>query len=191
MIPRWVILTSALVALSTCAPTAWRAATTPPEMYFTGNWEYVHDQSTYLMWAAQVAEGNVLVYDLHTSEPHPPLLPPLPWLIVGLVTRFTHLPLLWAYHGLRLIAGFAYLLLAWLVVTEYFRATADGERDTALQEQHRRGRAEENVVHRSVGRPPVGRRSLRTTTTFGAAQDRALQNGIGGAGWRRMSLVVL
>lgn len=133
MTPRWVLITSVAVALSTCAPLAWRSVITPPDQHFVGNWEYVHDQTTYLMWAAQVARGQILVRDLHTSEPHPPLLPPLPWLLVGLAARAV--PLLWAYHGLRVLSGVAYLLLVWGVVQEYFGQSSGvpGQPNTAPQ----------------------------------------------------------
>ena len=125
MIPRWVIVLAVVVVGATCAPLAYRAATTPPDQYFTGNWEYVHDQSTYLMWAAQVRDGHLLVHDPHTSESHPPLLPSLPWLAVGLLARALHLPLLWAYHGLRVLLGLVYLLVAWGLVAEYLRGRAE------------------------------------------------------------------
>jgi len=125
MIPRWVIVVAVTVLGATCVPLAYRAATTPPDQYFTGNCEQVCDQSTNLMWARQVRDGHLLAHDLHTSEPHPPVLPSLPWLAVGLVARALHLPLLWAYHGVRVLFGLAYLLLAWGLVAEYLPGSAE------------------------------------------------------------------
>ncbi len=117
MVPRWVVVLSVGVVLSTCVPLAYHAANTPPDDFFVGNWAQVHDQSTYLMWARQVQHGRLLVYDLHTTEDHPPLLPSFPWLFIGLLGRF--MPLLWAYHGMRVLWGLTYLLVAWGLVRHF------------------------------------------------------------------------
>jgi hypothetical protein len=116
--PRWVLITTAVVVLAGCAPHLWLSATTPAHLHYVGSWEYVHDQNTYLMWARQVQDGRLLVYDLDTTEDHPPLLPSLPWLIVGLLGRV--MPLMWAYHGLRVVSGVACLLAAWGLIARYF-----------------------------------------------------------------------
>lgn len=118
MFPRWVLITIAVVTLVSCAPHLWLSATTPTNLHYVGTWEYVHDQNTYLMWARQVQDGQLLVHDLLTTEDHPPLLPSLPWLIVGLLARV--MPLMWAYHGLRVVSAVAFLLAAWGLIARYF-----------------------------------------------------------------------
>jgi hypothetical protein len=125
MPPRWVLVLSAVVTLSTCLPYAYHLLTTPPDAVFTGNCEQTADQNTYLMWARQVREGRLLVYDLHTSEDHQPIVPSLPWLALGLMGRVIPVPLPYLYHACRLVLGLAYLLLVYLVLSEFF----DSERE--------------------------------------------------------------
>lgn len=120
MPPRWVFVLSAVVMLSTCLPYAYHLLTTPPDAVFTGNCEQTADQNTYFMWARQVREGRLLVYDLHTSEDHEPILPSLPWLVLGLIGRVIPVPLPYLYHALRLALGFIYLLLVYLALSEFF-----------------------------------------------------------------------
>jgi len=125
MLPRWVLILSALVMLSTCLPYVYHIIATPPEAIFTDNCEQVADQNTYLMWARQVRDGRLLVYDLHTTEDHRPILPGLPWLVLGLTGRLIPVPLPYLYHGYRLILGFAYLILVYLALAEFF----EGQRE--------------------------------------------------------------
>ena len=116
LFPRWVILLSLGVVLSTTAPLVFHALRPVPGQVFTGNFEAVYDQNTYLMWAEQVRQGHDLVYDLHTTEEHPPLFPGVPWLLVGLIARALGVPVIYPYHAFRLLFALAYLLLAWRLV---------------------------------------------------------------------------
>ena len=116
LFPRWVILLSLGVVLSTTAPLIFHALRPVPGQVFTGNFEAVYDQNTYLMWAEQVRAGHDLVYDLHTTEEHPPLFPGVPWLLVGLTARALGVPVIYPYHAFRLLFALAYLLLAWRLV---------------------------------------------------------------------------
>ncbi len=127
VMPRWVLILSALVMLSTCIPCAYHWATTPADKYFTGICEQTSDQNTYFMWARQVQGGRLLVHDLHTSEDHDPILPSLPWLTLGLAARLLPVPLPYLYHVFRLILGFTYLVIIYLALSEFFT----GERERA------------------------------------------------------------
>ena len=127
VMPRWVLILSALVMLSTCIPYAYHWAATPADRHFTGICEQTSDQNTYFMWARQVQGGRLLVYDLHTTEDHDPILPSLPWLTLGLVARLLPVPLPYLYHAFRLLLGFGYLVIIYLALCDFF----EGERERA------------------------------------------------------------
>jgi len=119
-VPRWVVVLSAVVVLSTILPHIHQAATTPPGWRFTGVVEAVDDQNLYFSWLEQMRDGRLLVYDYETAEEGPPFLPNPPWLIIGLLARVIPLPLIVTYHAVRLVWGFGCLLVVWLLVREFF-----------------------------------------------------------------------
>jgi len=115
---RHVVLIAAVVVLSTCVPYAYYYIYTPPDRVFSGAVENVLDQNTYFMWIGQVREGKLLAHNLFTTEPHPPMLPSLPWVAVGLVSRWCSVDPVVPYHALRLVAGFGYLVLFYAIAVE-------------------------------------------------------------------------
>ncbi len=120
-LPRWVIVFSAAVMLSTCVPYAYHAARAPRDRVFTWVLENLYDQNSYFMWAEQVRDGRLLAHNLMTTEHQPPLLPSLPWLALGLLGRVIPVPLACLYHLLRLAAGFFYLLLVYRLAQRFLK----------------------------------------------------------------------
>ncbi|MGD9494702.1 MAG: hypothetical protein AB7Y46_00200 [Armatimonadota bacterium] len=119
LFPRWVLVLSAVVVLSTIVPHAYQAAAVPPGEHFTGIVEAFDDQNLYLSLVEQVRRGQVLVHDYHTAESAPPYLPSLPWLLMGLVARALPGPTIAIYHAVRLLWGFLLLAAIWALAREF------------------------------------------------------------------------
>ena len=119
LFPRWVLMLSAAIALSTVIPHLHQAATPPPDMVFTGFVEAIDDHDLYATWVEQMGRGRLLVADYQTAEEAPPFLPSPPWLMMGLIARVLPLPTPVSYHAVRLLWGFGYLLILWLLVREF------------------------------------------------------------------------
>jgi len=121
VLPRWVLVLSAAVALTTVTPHAYQALTVPPDDVFTGCVESVDDQNAYLTRVEQVRRGRLFVQDLATAEETPRRLANPPWLIIGLIARAIPLPTVVTYQVVRVTWAFGYLLLVWLLARGFFR----------------------------------------------------------------------
>lgn len=119
-LPVWVWVVAVLVPASTCIPYVYWQLTTPPDKVFTGAAAMIVDANVYWMWIEQVRAGRLLAYNLYTSEPHDPMMPSLPWVAIGLFSRFTGIEPYYPYHAMRLLFGGAYLLLVYGIAREIF-----------------------------------------------------------------------
>ncbi|MGC9320586.1 MAG: hypothetical protein ACP5KN_21305, partial [Armatimonadota bacterium] len=120
LFPTWVLLLSGGILLSTLIPYTCQRLTAGPGAHFAGIVEQVDDQNLYLSYVTQVRRGSLLVEVYQTAEGVPPLLPSLPWLLIGLLARALPLSTLVTYHLVRLLWGLAYLLVLWLLMREFF-----------------------------------------------------------------------
>ena len=119
----WTWVFVAIVMASTVAPYLWHARAADAGEHFVGAVSGVHDSNVYFMWTEQARAGRVLVHNLHTSEPHPPMLPNLPWFVAGWSARLLSVEPVYTYHALRIAAGVAYLVLVWLIAGELLRTS--------------------------------------------------------------------
>ncbi len=119
LFPRWVPALSAVITLSTVVPHLHQLATPPPDAVFAGFVEAIDDQNLYATWVEQLRSGRLLTTIYATAEEAPPIAPSPPWLTMGLIARALPLPTLVTYHLVRLVWGFGYLLVLWLLVREF------------------------------------------------------------------------
>lgn len=122
--PRWVLVVSIVVALSSALPHAYQALTVPPGEVFSGCVESIDDQNAYLTRVEQVRRGRLFVEDLATAEETPRQLANPPWLIIGLIARIVPVPTVVTYQAVRVLWALGYLLLVWLLVRAFFRRDA-------------------------------------------------------------------
>ncbi len=118
--PGWVLVLSAVVALSTALPHAWQALTCPPDEAFTGFVEAQNDQNLYMVWLQQAREGRVLMDNLATPEQAPPIFVGPHWVALGMLARIIPIPLIVLSRLVAVALAFAYLLILWRVVSELF-----------------------------------------------------------------------
>lgn len=117
--PRWLIVLVLVTVGSTALPYAYQALTTPEGEFFPGTTlPNIYDHNTYFAWTHQVRDGKILVHNLNAVEEHPPMLPNLPWLVMGLTARFTGIPSVYLYHAIRIVLGVIYLLLVYAIARE-------------------------------------------------------------------------
>ncbi len=122
--PRWVIVLSAAVALSTALPHLHQWLTPPPDAAFTGFVDAHNDQNLYLMWAEQVRRGDVMVRAYATAEEAPPLFVGPQWLLIGLIGRILPVALPVTYRIVAVILAFIYLLVLWRLVVRFYDSAA-------------------------------------------------------------------
>lgn len=111
-----IILASALVAMLTAVPYHLLATGAPGEMVFSGMSTNIPDESSYLMWSRQHAQGAFFVSNHMTTDPHTRIFPNPAWLAVGLTSRVTGEPVVVAYHIVRTGFSFLYLLVLWALM---------------------------------------------------------------------------
>jgi hypothetical protein len=111
--PRWVLIFSAVVALSSALPHVHQACTVPQGEIFTGIVESHQDQNLYLVWCRQAMAGRVMMENFATAEEAPPIFVGPHWLVIGTLARFIPLPLIVTYRILAVALAFIYLLIVW------------------------------------------------------------------------------
>jgi hypothetical protein len=71
------------------------------------------DSCVYLAWMRQAADGSFFQRNLFTTEPQKGRQFNLFFLALGNLARWTHLPLLFVYHAVRMVLGMAFLRAVW------------------------------------------------------------------------------
>lgn len=87
----------------------------PADEFFVGLVDWLPDQLSYLAWMRQGAAGGPF-YDLYTSDPHPPLQPPLFFAALGYLAGLLHAPVVAVYHAARILSAIAYMWILWAAV---------------------------------------------------------------------------
>ena len=119
VLPIWLAL-----AILTTLPYLFAALRAPNGHVFTGVLTAYDDTFTYLAWMKQGAEGNLLMCDLYTVEPHDcEFFLPL-WTTLGLAARITGAPVVLIFHAARLLAALLLLIVARSVARRVLKSRA-------------------------------------------------------------------
>lgn len=102
---KWVLAWGAGIALVTSVPYIWGMLITPPDHQFLGLTHNIDDGAVYLSWMRQAADGHFFIRNLFTNDPHPAKAFNVLFLLMGLIARVTHLPLIWVFHLFRVGLG--------------------------------------------------------------------------------------
>lgn len=108
-----IVITVLLLVIS--LPYLWVLAITPQGFQYSGLLYNPDDQNVHLAWERQAQQGSLTIKDVFTTESlqsaDKPIFVNLYTLTVGLVSRVTHIPLIWITHLFRLL--FAALAMLW------------------------------------------------------------------------------
>jgi hypothetical protein len=117
---RVLIAVIALHLFAVSLPYLWALAVAPPGYEYSGLLYNPDDQNVHLSWARQSAEGHLFVRDLFTTESlqsgERPLFFNALTTLIG-VLSLTGLPLVVAYHALRLVFAIIALLAIYALST--------------------------------------------------------------------------
>jgi len=102
----------------TFVPYLYAWAMTPAGMRYQWLLYNPDEPNVHLAWMKQAADGHWAFIDPFTSEAQPRTFCHLLFLVLGLLSRTLHLPLVGVYHGFRFLAGV-------LLLNSIYRLTAD------------------------------------------------------------------
>jgi len=88
-------------------------AAEPPGTAFVGFTYNIDDACVYSSWVRQIADGSLLIRNQFTSEPQHALQFNLFFLVLGLLSRTTHLSPAAVLHLARIVLGVGLLMLVW------------------------------------------------------------------------------
>jgi hypothetical protein len=112
-LPASILFLSLGLALLTLLPYAWAAAVAGPDRVFAGFLLNPLDGATYLAKIRQGWQGDWLFTLPFTADPGPGSFLFIYYLLIGHLARLLDLPLLIAFHGVRVVAGFVSLITLW------------------------------------------------------------------------------
>lgn len=116
----WVFLVGLLTLLATLIPYLVGYSQSDGRHYMWLGYN-LDDSCVYLAWMRQAFQGSLTAFNLFTTEPqHGMALNPL-FLLMGLTSRVTHLPLLAIYQFARLTFGIALLWAVWSLIRTVVR----------------------------------------------------------------------
>jgi hypothetical protein len=114
---RWAVRWAIVIAFGTLLPylLAWSLTFQPRYQGWHYTWFIYNpdEPNVHLSWARQVADGKFFQADLFTTEAQNPTFVNLFCSLLGWLTRFTRLPLIFWYHATRVISA------VWLLVSIY------------------------------------------------------------------------
>jgi len=121
---RWVAGAALAIVLASWLPylVGWVAA--PTTAHFTGLVYNPIDGQSYIAKMRQGSAGSWLFQLTYTPEPHPGAPIYLFYLLLGHLARWTGLPLLAVYHGVRTMAGLAFLCGLYRLAADLVDGTA-------------------------------------------------------------------
>lgn len=113
---RWMMLVAMLTMLVTLLPylIGWMGAQERVFMWLGYN---LDDSCVYLSWMRQAADGSLRALNLFTTDSQKGMLLNPFYLVLGWITRLTHLPLIAVYHLARLACGAGLLIIVWEFLT--------------------------------------------------------------------------
>lgn len=112
----WVFGVATALWIITSIPTFFGFLSTPPDKWFFGVVENVHDTAQYLSWMRE-ASNQWLITNKLTSESNPAIFFNLHWWLPGRIAALTNLSLSQIYQVLRVVSvyglvGISYILCA-------------------------------------------------------------------------------
>jgi len=93
----------------------------PKDGVFVGFTYNIDDACVYASWVRQIADGSFLIRNQYTSEPQHALQFNVFFLVLGLISRVTHLSPPLVLHLARIVLGIGLLLLVWRFSGRFFR----------------------------------------------------------------------
>jgi hypothetical protein len=121
----WVIVVSASVIALASLPYAAVYLTTPPDLRFVGTLLNPLDGDSYLAKMQLGAQGDWLFHLPYTAQDHPGAFVFAYYLALGHVAEWTHLPIPFVYHLMRIIAGFVLLSAVYALVANVMQDLAE------------------------------------------------------------------
>jgi len=127
---KFVIKWSVLILAITCIPYLYGYLSAPSKLSFIGlSVCNSADFNTYLAWARQAKEGELLFKCQYTSEEQKRIFFNPLFLSLGVISRVTSLPLIGVFHIFRIISGFfllfiSYLFISFIISDKYIRRVA-------------------------------------------------------------------
>ena len=119
---RWAARWAIFIAVGTMLPylLAWSLTLQPRYKGWHYTWFIYNpdEPNVHLSWARQVADGKFFQADLFTTEAQKPTFVNFFCSLLGWLTRFTRLPLIFWYHATRVISA-ALLLVSIYLLTAY------------------------------------------------------------------------
>jgi len=116
---RWAARWAVVIAVGTMLPylLAWSLTLQPRYKGWHYTWFLYNpdEPNVHLSWARQVADGKFFQADLFTTEPQKPTFVNFFCSLLGWLTRFTHLPLLFWYHAARVVSAALLLVSIYLL----------------------------------------------------------------------------
>lgn len=107
-----LIIAVAIVAI-TFVPYLFGIMAKPPDGVFTGFTYNVDDAFVYASWIKQISDGSFLIQNQFTSAPQQAFQFNLFFIVLGLISRITHLSPAAVLHLSRALLGVIFLMLIW------------------------------------------------------------------------------
>jgi hypothetical protein len=118
---KWVLSLSVLAIFITSLPLVVGWLLSSPDLQFIGLLNFHEDAHTYITWMKQAQEGYFLFEEKYTTEQHPRNIFLLYFLITGLLSRITQIPLIVIHQLMRVICGFTLLLASYLFISYFLK----------------------------------------------------------------------
>lgn len=113
-----IAITTIVISLS-FIPVIKNNISAPPGTVYTMAHNYILDYYIYLYHITQGQQGNLISYELHTSDPHIGSLTRLPYTLPGFLLSPLNLPPFMIYHLLRLIYALFFAFSVYYFINFY------------------------------------------------------------------------
>lgn len=113
---RWALLTLFI----TCLPYLLAVSVAVPRLFFVGSLHLPDDIYVYLSWVKQAEEGKLIFFNRFTTDPQHGGFFNLLFLLLGILSRATHLPPLIVLHLARVGFGVAFLIKSYGLLRRLF-----------------------------------------------------------------------
>lgn len=91
-----------------------------PAHQYTGILHDYQDANAYLSWIKQAVDGKTLFHLAYTSEPNPSIFFHPLFLAIGLIVRYTHLPVMAVWYGVQALADIVLLISVYVFIAYFF-----------------------------------------------------------------------
>lgn len=115
---RWVAILTLLVTSLTALPYIYAQVAAPAGYTFGGVMINPEDGNTYLAKIREGYDGDWLYRSVYSPDNEPAILGHNLYLLIGQFARLIQLPIIWAYHLARILAGSLLLVAAYWLAAE-------------------------------------------------------------------------